>query len=281
MSRVDRIVLGSAELPAADEPLLLLSEFVDSGGTRLDLANVYADGESSRLVGRWLARRATAPSLYVKGCHPPHCAPDLVRSEVDQARADLGVECLDRFILHRDDPLVSSAAWAESLQAEIERGAVASVGVSNWTLARFAELRVSFGEDADRVTVFSNHFSLAEMVVPTWPGTLSMTTAEAQRLSSKGVEVLAWASLAAGFFVGDDSESWDSDSNRLRRERAEEFAARRGVSVPAVALAYVLAQPAGMLAAVGTKSVPHLHDLLSAASIELEPGDLLWLEFGG
>jgi aryl-alcohol dehydrogenase-like predicted oxidoreductase len=280
MPDVRRILLGSADLADAAAPTALLDRFVEAGGRRLDLANVYAGGRSSEIVGRWLAdrRAGPTPTLYVKGCHPPFCAPELVQKEVDEARSLLGVERLDNFILHRDDPEITPGQWAAALRAEIDRGSVGGVGVSNWTVERFLALREAFGDDAHQPSSFSNHLSLAEMVRPTWPGCLGMSSDEASKLAGSGVEVIAWAALAAGFFAGADPDSWDSDANRARRSRAEALASERGVSPVAIALAYVLHRPANVLAAVGTRSVDHLGQLLEAASIQLEPREVAWLE---
>ncbi len=70
---MSRLVFGTYDVP---EPGLL-DRFVARGGRALDVANVYRDGESARAVGRWL-RGGADVALYAKGCHPPHCAPDLV-----------------------------------------------------------------------------------------------------------------------------------------------------------------------------------------------------------
>ena len=77
-----RLVLGTLDLPDTRLAPRLLDRYVDAGGRALDVANVYGDGEASRAVGRWLARGpAHRPVLYAKGCHPPHCRPDLVAAE--------------------------------------------------------------------------------------------------------------------------------------------------------------------------------------------------------
>ena len=53
----------------------------------------------------WLASRSPdGVVVYAKGCHPPHCAPELVGAEVDRALSLLGLDRVDFFILHRDDP---------------------------------------------------------------------------------------------------------------------------------------------------------------------------------
>ena len=81
--------------------------------------------------------------------------------------------------------------------------------------------------------------------------------------------MLAWSSLATGFFAGRDPASWDSPANRARRDRATELADRLGDLGAAVALAYVFHQPENVLPVVGTRSEAHLDEALSAAELEL------------
>lgn len=274
MTRRDRLVLGTADLRDDAVAAALLDRFAEAGGTALDLANVYADGDPERAVGRWLRRTGAAPTLYVKGCHPPYCTPELVPSEVDKAREDIGVDRLDVFILHRDDETVPVESFAEALQGEIARGSIGSFGVSNWRFERFTELARALGTDRSKLTVFSNHFSLATMVTPTWPGCLAMGRGEIDALAGTGTTVLAWASLAAGYFAGRDAPSWDSEENAARRERAEELAAEKGTTATGIALAYVLHEPDYVRPVIGTTSEAHLDELLRAADVDLTGSEL-------
>jgi len=277
-----RLVLGSADLVDDAVTPRLLDLFRSEGGRSLDLANVYGDGDSSRAVGRWLARSGSRGdfTLYVKGCHPPFCSPGLVTVEVDRARSLLGIDLLDVFVLHRDDPSYPVAAFADALREQVERGAIGSFGVSNWMLARFQALRAELGVEADRLTVFSNHFSLVTMVTPTWPGCLAMSMEDIDALERSGVTPLAWASVAGGYLAGRDLPSWTSDENAERRRRAAELAAGLGVTTPAVAVAYVLHRSEQLLAAAGTRSETHLAELLAGARLELGADDVSWLEDG-
>jgi aryl-alcohol dehydrogenase-like predicted oxidoreductase len=234
-------------------------------------------------VGAWLASRDVRDDvvLYAKGCHPPYCSPSLVADEVEKALGDLGVEQLDVFMLHRDDPDVPVEIFAEALVAQVESGKLAGFGVSNWTMSRYRALAGCLNGSRDRLVAFSNHFSLGEMVTPTWPGCLAMTKDDVVELGRDGVQALAWASLASGYFAGRDAASWDSPANEARRERARTLADELGMAPAAVALAYVLQQPAHVHAVVGTRSAAHLDDALSARDIRLSEQQLRWLEDGG
>ncbi len=280
--RRSRLLFGSADLRDDDVTPTLLDRYFDAGGRKLDLANVYGDGESERAIGKWVAARGVRHELelHVKGCHPPYCDPSHVMSEVERSRMLLGVDTLDSFTLHRDDLEIPVESFAEALLAQVDRGTIRSFGVSNWTFARFEELHAALGVDASRLAIFSNHFSLADMLVPTWPGTLAMSQDELAALERAGVVAIAWAALAGGFFSGREAPSWEGAENVARRERARELAARHGVSTPAVALAYVLLQGPRVWAAVGTRSLRHLDELLAAPRVELSATDLRWLRQG-
>jgi aryl-alcohol dehydrogenase-like predicted oxidoreductase len=275
----ERLVFGTLAL--ADDGLAprLLDRFHAGGGRALDVANVYLDGEAALAAGRWLRKRPDGVVVYAKGCHPPNCSPALVGAEVDEACRLLGLERLDVFILHRDDPAVAVGAWADALLEQVARGRIGAFGVSNWTLARARELRAQL-DAPDKLVAFSNHFSLAEMVSAPWPGCLAASKEELAELAELGVVMLAWSSLATGFFGGRDTPHWDSPANRARRARAVELGERTGSSAAGVALAYVLHQPGKVLPVVRTGSEDHLDEMLAATEVTLSDAQVAWLETG-
>ncbi len=277
-----RLVFGTLDLPDTALASALLDRYVDAGGRALDVANVYQDGEASRAVGRWLARGPRhRPALWAKGCHPPLCRPDLVAEEVDAARALLDVDLINVFSLHRDDLSYPVSAWAEALLAEVDAGRIGAFGVSNWTVARLRELHAHLdATGADRLRAFSNHFSLADMVSAPWPGCLALSKEDLAAVGALDVTVLAWSSLATGFFAGRDTPHWDSPANRARRDRAAELGERLGTSASAIALAYVMQQPRHVRPVVGTRSEAHLDEALAASAIRLDAAELTWLESG-
>jgi aryl-alcohol dehydrogenase-like predicted oxidoreductase len=278
-----RLVFGTLDLPDTSLAPRILDRFYAAGGRALDVANVYRDGESAEAVGRWLHARHSPDgvAVYAKGCHPPYCRPELVSSELDKARGLLGLDRIDVFVLHRDDPSLPVNAFADALLEQVAAGTIGGFGVSNWTVPRLRELQLHLdrvGEDG--LVVFSNHFSLAEMVAEPWPGCLAVDKQDLIALADTDLLILAWSSLATGFFAGHDPVSWDSPGNRARRERAAELGEEFGTSAAAIALAYVFHQPDYVLPVVGTRSEAHLDEALSASEIVLSAEHLNWLESG-
>ena len=282
-ARRGRIVLGTFAVDDNEAAPALLDRYYAAGGRALDLANVYLDGEAARAAGSWLRQRGRAGDmvLYAKGCHPPSCHPDLVRQEVEHALRLTGLDYLDVFLLHRDNPGVPAAAWVNALGAEVEAGRIGAFGVSNWRLGRTRELAAAAaGRGEHGLVAFSNHFSLAELVAEPWPDCIAVAKAELPELAGLGLRMLAWSSLATGYFAGREQPSWVSPGNAARRDRARELAAQRGVSPTAIALAYVLHQDGHVLPVIGTVSADHLDEALGAAAIGLTPAEAAWLERG-
>ena len=183
----------------------LLDRFYEAGGRALDVANVYRDGESAQAVGGWLRARHSPDGIvvYAKGCHPPNCLPKLVPSEVDEARRLLGVEP-DRRL--RPAP---RRAFAPGRRLRGRPAGAGRCGAHRWlrslelTVSRLRELQSyldRIGEDG--LAVFSNHFSLAEMVAEPWPGCLAVDREQVLALADTDLLILAWSSLATGFFAG-------------------------------------------------------------------------------
>lgn len=282
-ARRGRIVLGTFAVDDNEAAPALLDRYYAAGGRALDLANVYRDGEAAQAAGTWLRKRGLAGDmvLWAKGCHPPACHPDLVQQEVEHALRLTGLEYLDVFLLHRDNPEVPVQAWVDALDAEVAAGRIGAFGVSNWRLGRTRELAAAAaGRGEHGLVAFSNHFSLAELVAEPWPDCIAVTKAELPELAGLGLRMLAWSSLATGYFAGLEQPSWVSPGNAARRDRARELAAQRGVSPTAIALAYVLHQDDHVLPVIGTVSADHLDEALGAAAIELTPAEAAWLERG-
>ncbi len=132
--------LGGDWGEVADEDAFgLLDAAVDAGVTFLDTADVYGDGRSESLVGRFLAQRSGGPDLTVATKMgrraDPHVADaytlDAFRGWTDRSRTNLGVDTLDLVQLHCPPTEVYSRDETyDALDTLVQEGRIAAYGVS-------------------------------------------------------------------------------------------------------------------------------------------------------
>jgi len=287
---LSRLALGTLGFSprTRDRDYAVLDAWVEAGGTVIDTAHVYEDGDAERLLGRWLRDRAGVRDglvIVTKGAHPDG---DRVRVTPADIAADLADSMerlggpVDLYLLHRDDPAVGAGELIDALDAHRRAGEIGAFGVSNWTLARIEEAN-AYAADRGVAGICCNspHLSLAVQNEPPWPGCLSATDADSRAWHARtGMPLLAWSAQAGGFFAGSGGESarvYEKAANRERRDRAGQLGRRSGATANAVALAWVLAQPFPTLAVIGPHSVEHLRSSLEALDLELGPDDVRWL----
>jgi aryl-alcohol dehydrogenase-like predicted oxidoreductase len=177
------------------------------------------------------------------------------------------------------------------MDAEVRAGRIRGpFGGSNWTMQRMDEA-IAYAERTGKQKpgALSNHFSLAEMLEPIWPGCVTSSSDEWKAwLSARQMTNFAWSSQGRGFFTdlaGRDKRDndelvrvWYSEENFARRERAIELAGRLEKKPIHVALAYVLAQPFPSVPLIGPRTLGELDDSLRALDVALSPDELEWLD---
>src|SRR3982750_831071 len=145
----------------ADEPtsFAVLDSFVDAGGCMIDTADIYSawvpghkGGESEALIGRWLKRDpkkrdkviiATKAGMLhgkiVDGEYETVLEPKTIMSACDDSLARLGIERIDLYYQHRDDPKTPLEQSLEAFQRLREDAKIRTVGLSNFTAERIDE----------------------------------------------------------------------------------------------------------------------------------------------
>jgi len=290
-----KVVLGTSELvrQRPDVALALLAEWLGLGGNVLDTAAVYGDGESERIIGRFLEAAHCRPDvvLITKGCHPaadglPRVTPAAIHDDLAASLARLRTDFADIYMLHRDDPAVAVGPILEALNAEVAAGRARSIGASNWATGRLEEAR-EFARRHGMVGFCSSscQLSLAVQREPMASGCLSVHDPGGREFHRRTqMPLFAWAALAGGWFrggAGEDPETvrvYGSAENRGRLLRASRFAAEAGLSTAQVALAWVANQPFPCFPVFASRSSEHLREAARAADIFLDAAALAWLD---
>ena len=299
---VSRVIFGTArELTDT-----LLDEVVAEGVTTLDTARKYDGSEAA--IGAWMSRRNNRDDLVIlsKAAHPddrgPRVTPEAIRTDLALSLADLRTDRIDLYLLHRDDESMPVGPLVETLNELHGSGAIGAFGGSNWTHRRLAEANAYAAEHGlIGFTVSSPNFGLAEQVEDPWGGgcvTISGPQgAEAREwYRATGIPAIAWSSLGRGLFSGRVRSSepeaastvmdefgmlgYAYPANFRRLARLEELAAAKGVTVPQLALAWVLTAPFETFAVVSAGTGARVRNNVAALDIALTPAEREWLDLG-
>jgi aryl-alcohol dehydrogenase-like predicted oxidoreductase len=287
-----RLALGTVGFKRYADAAPMFDAFAEAGGTMFDTAFHYGAGRADTILGHWLRDRGMRDRSVIigKGAHAPNCNPKAVTEQLDRSLDMLHTNHIDVYFLHRDNPDIPVGEFVDVLDEHFRAGRIRSFGGSNWTPARIDEAN-AYAEKHGREKFrhISNQFSLADMVEPVWAGCISATD-DTDWLARTGITLFAWSSQARGFFTdraGRDKRadeglvrSWYSDANFARRERAIELADRRGTTLPAIALAYALAQDLGIFPLIGPLKLSELRSSLSALRTPLTREEARWLREG-
>jgi aryl-alcohol dehydrogenase-like predicted oxidoreductase len=304
---VSRLILGTMII-SAQEPersFALLDAAFEMGGNALDTAHVYAGGNSERGIGQWMKARGNREQVVVisKGCHHnadrKRVTPFDMAADLHDSLARLQTDYVDVYLLHRDDPTLPVGPIVEALNEHWRAGRIRAFGGSNWSHERIqAANDYAAAHGLQPFTASSPNYGLAEQVHDPWgPGCVTLAGPQnaAARAWYRGnqLPVLAYSSLGRGFFSGrvlsGDPEgartildrasltAYCHDVNFRRLERAERLAAKKGATVPQIALAYILRSPLNVFPLVGAATGEEFAQNLAALDLALSEEERVWL----
>ncbi|MFC4466351.1 aldo/keto reductase [Streptomyces xiangluensis] len=222
--QVSVVGLGTWQLGAdwgdvkEEDALAVLDAAVESGVTFFDTADVYGDGRSEQLIGRYLRERPDADLLVATKMgrrvaqEPAHYTLDNFRAWTDRSRTNLGVDTLDLVQLHcPPTPVYSSDAVFDALDTLVEEQRIAAYGVSVETCEEALTAIARPGTAS--VQIIFNAFRLKplEAVLP--------AAAEA------GVGIIARVPLASGLLSGKYTKDtvFPPDDHRTFNRHGESF----------------------------------------------------------
>jgi aryl-alcohol dehydrogenase-like predicted oxidoreductase len=307
---VSRLVLGTMIVNMQDKEgsFRLLDDCFALGCTTLDTAHVYAGGESERAIGLWMQDRGNRETVVVlsKGAHPNADRRRVtafdITADLYDSLARLKTDYIDIYLLHRDDMAVPVGVIIDVLNEHKAAGRIRAFGGSNWTHTRIAEANEYAAKKGLTPFVASSpNFSLAAQVEDPWgTGSGSVTISGPENASARAwyaqtqTPVFAWSSLARGFFSGrftretfeayKDSldgacrRAYCYEENLQRLDRVVVLAREMGLSVPQLALAYVMNQPMDVYACIGAASGTELAANIDASTVTLSEQEMAWLD---
>lgn len=306
---VSRLVQGTVMVRSDswESSAQLLDDVLGLGCTTFDTAHVYGQGDNERTFGRWVNERGVREQIVIigKGAHHSQdrqrVTPYDITADIHDSLARMRTDYIDLYLLHRDDPSVPAGPIVEVLNEHLAAGRIRAFGGSNWSQVRLqAANEYAAVHGLVPFAASSPNFSLAIQFKEPWPNCVTLTgeqNAGALRYYRETqMPIFAWSSLAGGFFSGrfhpDNLDTFTAYLDKLcvksycypknfaRLDRAQELAARYGVSLPQLAMAYVLSQPLNLFALVGCATGAEFAANAAAMELRLPEHELRWLETG-
>lgn len=282
-----------------------LDMYYDAGGRTLDTARIYAawlpggESASERTVGRWLTARGRWDQMMVatKGGHPPLAdmhAPRLSSSELEKDLEDslraLGTDCIDLYLLHRDDPGRPVGEIMDTLNRFVRAGKVRALGASNWPAARIREANVcAEAAGMQPFTVSQIQWSLAVCRPEDFGDDtlVCMDRVEYAAYLDMNLPVMAYSSQAKGVLAkwiagenpaGGFAQRLLGPENRERGARLAALSRKTGISPAALSAAYITSQKLDGCAVISASRPEQLAETLAAATITLSEEQTRYLE---
>jgi aryl-alcohol dehydrogenase-like predicted oxidoreductase len=270
----------------------VLDAYRAAGGNFIDTADIYGRrgehgaGSSERIIGRWIAARGNRNELVIAtkvgmSSDLPGLSAETIRRGAEASLERLGIERIDLYYAHQDDPETPLEETLGAFAALIEDGLIRHAAASNYTPARLAEAIELGGRDGlASYVALQPHYNLMER---DYEGELARTVERA------GLACLPYFALARGFLTGKyrrdgavpDSErapgvrdAYMNDHGFAVLAALDTVAAAHRASPAAVSLAWLLAQPTVLAPIASATSPAQLTDLVGCVEIELSPAEL-------
>lgn len=235
------------------------------GITTMDQADIYGGYEAEEVMGN--ALRA-APHLKdqieivtkcdilvpagryagVNGKYYDTSAAHIAAS-VDHSLRLMGVDRIDTLLIHRPDPFMNQHETGAALDAVVASGKVRSVGVSNFELHDWTLL-----QSAMQSKLVTNQIELS------LTAHAGFTNGDVAYLQERRIPIMAWSPLGGGSLLTSDSAT---------RALLHEIAEMHSVDASAVAVAWLLAHPAGIMPVMGTNTLSRIATLSDALKVDM------------
>lgn len=260
---------GEKEVQAA---YALLDEMYACGINTFDCAAHYGE----EILGKWMQERGIRErcAVITKCAHPNQWRHRVtgfdILSDAHDSLKKLQTDCIDIYMLHRDNKQTPVAEIVEAMNRLYQEGKIKVFGGSNWTHERIEEAN-EYAEKHhyEPFAVSSPNFGLAEQIADPWRCdakfgdgciTISGTENKAARAwyQTQGMPVFAYSSLARGLFSGAFSAKNPEEAKKImdepgiigyycernieRLRRCELLAEEKKLTVAQIAMAWIYNQ---------------------------------------
>ncbi|MCG8338594.1 MAG: aldo/keto reductase [Proteobacteria bacterium] len=294
--KVNRIGLGCMGMSEfygsfdEKESIKTLHKALDIGVNFFDTADIYGCGANEELLGKAFKNRWDDVVLATKfgvmrGPNGEFLGlngkPEYIRSACEKSLKNLGVEAIDLYYMHRQDPDMEIEDIVGTMAYLVKEGKVKALGLSEVdaeTLRR--------AHTVHPVTALQTEYSL-------WSREPEQEIFDVCK--ELGITFVPYSPLGRGFLTGAiksradlEEGDWRLDNPRFTDEAikqnlkfvdvVEEIAQSKGATEAQIALAWVLSQNDEITPIPGTRKIHRLEENLGAFNLELTRDDLATIE---
>ncbi|KAL4886458.1 norsolorinic acid reductase [Aspergillus karnatakaensis] len=271
----------------------IMDAFYDNGGNFIDTANCYQEEQSEQWIGEWMKTRGNRDQMVIStkygvGYRAAHFDKQPLQSNyvgnslkslylsVDASLKKLQTDYIDIFYLHWWDLTTGVEEIMQGLNILIKERKVLYLGVSDtpaWVVVKANEYARANG---------LRPFSLYQ---GQWSASLrDMEREIVPMCRDQGMGIAPFGVLGQGKFrsvaarvaahMGSGRGAQASDVENKVSEVLETVAERKGTTLYAVALAYILHRTPYVFPIVGGRKVEHLMANINALSVELSKDEM-------
>ena len=278
-----------------EEADALVKTAIDAGINFIDTANIYAGGESERILGRSLKNLGILRDdvvIATKVLGPMGEGPNArgasrghILSQCKASLQRLGLDHIYLYQIHGFDGATPIVETLEALDTLVRQGCVRYIGLSNWAAWQVMKaIGITQARQLAPVLSLQAYYTLAGR---------DLEREIAPMLRSEKIGLMVWSPLAGGFLSGKydrdgkaadgrratfDFPPVDRDRGFAAVEAMRAIAQEKGASVAQIALAWLLHQDVVTSVIVGAKRVEQLEDNIGATRVTLSPTDLAALD---
>jgi aryl-alcohol dehydrogenase-like predicted oxidoreductase len=277
-----------------DTSFAVLDAFTAGGGNFVDTSDSYmwrvpgnSGGESETIIGEWFAARGRRDDvvLATKVSSLPTrkgLAAANIAAACDDSLRRLQTDHIDLYYAHYDDQNVAQEEYLDAFDSLVRAGKVRAIAASNFTAERLrSALEISRRDGLAEFVALQPHYNLMERA--------EFEASLQPLLQAEGLSCVPYYGLAKGFLTGKYRDGGpEVDSPRAQgalaylddRGRAvlavldeiaagHEAATGTRITVAAVALAWLAAQPTVVAPIASARNTEQLADLLPVLDLKL------------
>ena len=253
---------------------------LDAGVTFFDTAPIYGKGHSEEVIGKALKGDRSKVVLATK-CGmvwdenkkvSKNGSYNSILREAEQSLRRLGTDYIDLYQMHWPDQDTPAEETMRAMERLVQEGKVRYVGVSNYSIPLLEESLAVRHVDSLQPPYSILRPAVEKEILP--------------YCLEKGIGVVSYSALTSGLLSGNytyDTKFSESDwrsrnkahtvdlkSNVDRAEKLKVIANQLSITLPQLAVAYILMNPAITSSIVGVRKPNHILSVLPAIDVKLE-----------